>query len=109
MGYVYLALAIVCEVIGTTALQASDGFSRLGPSLLVAAGYGLAFFLLALVLRTIPMGVAYAIWAGLGIVLIGLAGVVVYKQHLDFPAMLGMGLIVAGVAVINIFSKSVSH
>jgi small multidrug resistance pump len=109
MGYVYLALAIVCEVIGTTALQASDGFSRLGPSLLVVAGYGLAFFLLALVLRTIPMGVAYAIWAGLGIVLIGLAGVVVYKQSLDLPAMLGMGLIVAGVAVINIFSRTVSH
>ncbi|EGB16446.1 small multidrug resistance protein [Pseudodesulfovibrio mercurii] len=109
MGYVYLALAIVCEVIGTTALQASDGFTRLGPSAVVVAGYGLAFFLLALVLRTIPMGVAYAIWAGLGIVLIGLAGVVVYKQSLDLPAMLGMGLIVAGVAVINIFSKTVSH
>jgi small multidrug resistance pump len=109
MGYVYLALAIVCEVIGTTALQASEGFSRLGPSLLVVAGYGLAFFLLALVLRTIPMGVAYAIWAGLGIVLIGVVGVVVYKQALDFPAMLGMGLIVAGVAVINIFSQTVSH
>lgn len=109
MGYVYLALAIVCEVIGTTALQASDGFTRIGPSLVVVAGYGLAFFLLALVLRTIPMGVAYAIWAGLGIVLIGLAGVIVYKQSLDFPAMLGMGLIVAGVAVINLFSKTVAH
>ncbi len=109
MGYVYLALAIVCEVIGTTALQSSDGFTRLGPSLLVVIGYGLAFYLLALVLRTIPMGVAYAIWAGLGIVLIGLAGVVVHKQSLDLPAMLGMGLIVAGVAVINVFSKTVSH
>jgi small multidrug resistance pump len=109
MGYVYLALAIVCEVVGTTALQASDGFSRLGPSLLVVVGYGLAFFLLALVLRTIPMGVAYAIWAGLGIVLIGLAGVVVYKQPLDFPAILGMALIVGGVAIINLFSDSVVH
>lgn len=109
MGYVYLALAIACEVIGTTALQASDGFTRIGPSLLVVTGYGLAFFLLALVLRTIPMGVAYAIWAGLGIVLIGLVGVVVYKQSLDLPALLGMGLIVAGVAVINLFSKTVAH
>jgi small multidrug resistance pump len=109
MGYVYLALAIVCEVVGTTALQSSHGFTRLGPSLLVVLGYGLAFFLLALVLRTIPMGVAYAIWAGLGIVLIGLAGVVVYKQSLDLPAMLGMALIVAGVAVINIFSNTVVH
>ncbi|WP_207263203.1 multidrug efflux SMR transporter [Desulfovibrio sp. Huiquan2017] len=109
MGYVYLALAIVCEVIGTTALQVSDGFTRIGPSLLVVAGYGLAFFLFALVLRTIPMGVAYAIWAGLGIVLIGLVGVVVYKQSLDLPALLGMGLIVAGVAVINLFSKTVAH
>jgi small multidrug resistance pump len=109
MGYVYLALAIFCEVIGTTALQSSDGFTRLGPSLLVVVGYGLAFYLLALVLRTIPMGVAYAIWAGLGIVLIGLAGAIVHKQHLDLPAMLGMGLIVAGVAVINIFSKTVAH
>jgi len=109
MGYVYLALAIICEVVGTTALRSSNGFTRLGPSLVVVAGYGLAFFLLGLVLRTIPMGVAYAIWAGLGIVLIGLAGVVVHKQPLDFPAMLGMALIVGGVAVINLFSKSVVH
>ena len=109
MGYLYLALAIICEVVGTTALQSSYGFTRLGPSLVVVAGYGLAFFLLSLVLRTIPMGVAYAIWAGLGIVLIGLAGVVVHKQPLDFPAMFGMALIVGGVAVINLFSKSVVH
>ncbi|OIQ51045.1 Multidrug transporter EmrE [Pseudodesulfovibrio hydrargyri] len=107
MGYVYLALAIVCEVIGTTALKSSDGFTRLGPSLVVVAGYGLSFYLFGQVLKTIPMGVAYAIWAGLGIVLIALAGVIVHKQFLDFPAMLGMGLIVAGVAVINIFSKTV--
>ncbi|XXJ18991.1 DMT family transporter [Desulfovibrio caledoniensis] len=109
MGYIYLALAIISEVVGTTALQSSHGFTRLGPSLVVIAGYGLAFYLLSLVLRTIPMGVAYAIWAGLGIVLIGLAGVVFHKQPLDLPAMLGMGLIVAGVAVINIFSKTVVH
>ncbi len=109
MGYVYLALAILSEVIGTTALQASDGFTKVVPSALVVVGYGLAFYLLSLVLRSIPMGVAYAIWAGLGIVLIGIAGVIVFKRTLDFPAILGMGLIVAGVAVINLFSKTVGH
>jgi small multidrug resistance pump len=108
MGYVYLALAIVCEVIGTTALKSSEGFTHLGPGLVVVCGYGLSFYLFAQVLKTIPMGVAYAIWAGLGIVLIALVGVIVHKQHLDFPAMLGMGLIVAGVAVIKVFSKTVS-
>ncbi|MCJ2165797.1 MULTISPECIES: multidrug efflux SMR transporter [unclassified Pseudodesulfovibrio] len=109
MGYIYLAFAIVCEVIGTSAMQASDGFTRVVPSLVVVIGYGLSFYLLSLVLRSIPMGVAYSIWAGLGIVLIGLVGVVLYKQSLDVPAMLGMGLIVAGVGVINIFSKTVGH
>lgn len=109
MGYLYLALAILSEVIGTTALQASDGFTKTIPSVIVVLGYGLAFYLLSLVLRFMPMGVAYAIWAGLGIVLIGLAGVVVFKQTLDVPTMLGMGLIVAGVAVINLFSKTVGH
>ena len=109
MGYLFLALAIVAEVIGTTALQASDGFTKVGPSVLVVIGYGLAFYLLGLVLRSIPMGVAYAIWAGLGIVLIGIAGAVMYKQLPDLPAMIGMGLIVAGVAVINLFSKTVGH
>ena len=109
MGYLFLALAIVAEVIGTTALQASDGFTKVGPSVLVIIGYGLAFYLLGLVLRSIPMGVAYAIWPGLGIVLIGIAGAVMYKQLPDLPAMIGMGLIVAGVAVINLFSKTVGH
>ncbi|MEZ7196920.1 DMT family transporter [Pseudodesulfovibrio karagichevae] len=107
MGYVYLALAVACEVIGTTALKSSNGFTRLGPSLVVVFGYGLSFYLFAQVLKTIPMGVAYAIWAGLGIVLISLAGVIIHKQSLDLPAMLGMGLIVAGVAVINLFSRTV--
>ncbi len=109
MGYVYLALAIICEVIGTTAMQASEGFSKLGPSVVVVVGYGLAFYLLAQVLKFMPMGIAYAIWAGLGIVLIALAGAVVYKQVPDVPAMIGMLLIVAGVLVINLFSKSTSH
>ncbi|QJB55180.1 multidrug efflux SMR transporter [Pseudodesulfovibrio sp. zrk46] len=109
MGYLYLILAIVAEVIGTTALQACDGFTKAVPSAIVVIGYGLAFYFLSLVLRTIPMGVAYAIWAGLGIVLISVAGIFVYKQIPDVPAMIGMGLIVAGVAVINVFSKTVTH
>ena len=109
MGYVYLVLAILSEVMGTTALQASDGFTKVVPSTLVVVGYGLAFYLLSLVLRYIPMGVAYAIWAGLGIVLIGITGVVVFKQSLDLPAILGMTLIVTGVAIINLFSKTVGR
>lgn len=109
MGYVYLAIAIVAEVIGTSAMQASEGFTKPLPSLVVVVGYGFAFYFLSLVLKTIPMGVAYAIWAGLGIVLIGIVGAVVYKQMPDIPAMIGMGLIVSGVVVINLFSKSISH
>lgn len=109
MGYLYLALAIIAEVIGTTALQMSDGFTKLIPSSVVVVGYGLAFYFLSLVLRHVPMGVAYAIWAGVGIVLIGIAGIFMFKQIPDLPAIIGMGLIVAGVAVINIFSKTVSH
>lgn len=109
MGYIYLALAITAEVIGTTALQACQGFTRPLPSAVVVVCYGLAFYLLSLVLRYISMGVAYAIWAGLGIVLITVAGAIVYKQIPDLPAMIGMGLIVAGVAVVNLFSKTVSH
>ncbi|MBC15631.1 multidrug resistance protein; DLP12 prophage [Pseudodesulfovibrio profundus] len=109
MGYVYLAIAIVAEVVGTTAMQASEGFTKPIPSIVVVVGYGVAFYFLSLVLRTIPMGIAYAIWAGLGIVLIALTGVVLYKQTLDVPAMIGMGLIVAGVAIINIFSRTTPH
>ena len=102
----YLAVAIVAEVIATSALKASEGFSRLVPSLVVVAGYGIAFFCLSLTLRTIPVGVVYAIWSGVGIVLIALAGYFVFGQVLDAPALIGMGLIVAGVLVINLFSRS---
>ncbi len=109
MGYVYLGLAIIAEVLGTTALQACDGFTKVLPSSIVVIGYGLAFYFLSLVLKTIPMGIAYAIWAGIGIVLIGVAGAVFFKQIPDVPAMIGMGLIVSGVAVINLFSKTASH
>lgn len=107
--WLLLAGAIVCEVVATSALKASDGFTRLGPSLLVAGGYGLAFWLLALTLRSIPVGVAYAIWSGLGTVLIALAGWWLYGQRLDAAALAGMTLIVAGVLVMNLLSQSSAH
>jgi small multidrug resistance pump len=107
--YLYLGIAIVAEVIATSALKASEGFSRLGPSLVVLVGYGLAFFFLSLTLRTMPTGIAYAIWSGIGIVLVSAIGWVWFKQTLDTPAIIGMGLIIAGVVVVNMFSKSVSH
>lgn len=108
-GYLYLTIAIVAEVIATSALKASEGFTRTGPSLIVAAGYAIAFYFLSLVLKTVPVGVAYAIWSGVGIVLIALVGWLVLKQPLDLPAVLGMGLIVSGVAVIQLFSKTAAH
>ncbi|WP_180683768.1 SMR family transporter [Tepidicella baoligensis] len=107
--WIFLSVAIISEVVGTSALKASDGFSRLWPSLIVVAGYGAAFFFLSLTLRTIPVGVAYAIWAGAGIALIALVGWLIFGQTLDIPAIIGLLLIVAGVVVINVFSKSVSH
>lgn len=107
--WLLLTGAIVCEVVATSALKASDGFTRLAPSLLVASGYGLAFWLLALTLRSIPVGVAYAIWSGLGTVLIALAGWWLYGQRLDAAAVAGMALIVAGVLVLNLLSKSSTH
>jgi small multidrug resistance pump len=109
MSYLYLAIAIVAEVIGTSAMKASDQFTRLVPSLIVVAGYGCAFYFLSLVLTSIPVGVAYAIWAGLGIVLVGIAGAILFKQVPDLPAIVGMALIVTGVVVINVFSKTVGH
>ncbi|MBW6393233.1 multidrug efflux SMR transporter [Halomonas sp. Y3S6] len=109
MAFVYLALAIVAEVVATSALKATDGFTRPGPSLLVVVGYALAFFMLSLVLRTIPVGIAYAIWAGLGIVLVALVGVLVYGQRPDTPAVVGIGLIITGVVVIQLFSRLSTH
>ncbi|WP_333679079.1 multidrug efflux SMR transporter [Dyella sp.] len=105
----YLALAIVAEVIATSALKAANGFSQMVPSLVVIAGYGTAFYCLGLALRSVPLGVAYAIWSGAGTALIALIGVVLYKQKLDPAAMLGIGLIVAGVLVLNLFSQSSAH
>jgi small multidrug resistance pump len=107
--YLLLGLAIVAEVIATSALKASAGFTRLGPSLLTVAGYGLAFWLLSLTLRQLPTGVVYAIWSGVGIVLITLVGWLWFKEPLDAPALIGLGLIISGVAVLNLFSKSVPH
>lgn len=109
MGYFYLAIAIVAEVIATSALKSSEEFSKLVPSLVVVIGYGVAFYFLSLVLKTIPVGIAYAIWSGMGVVLIALVGVVIFGERLDWPAILGMLLIVSGVFVLNVFSKSVSH
>lgn len=109
MIYLYLITAIVFEVIGTAALQASEQFTRPKPLILTAFGYVTAFYFLSLVLRTMPVGVAYAIWSGLGVVLITLVGLVWFGQRLDVPAVLGLGLIIAGVVVINLFSKTVVH
>ena len=109
MQWVFLTVAIVSEVIGTSALKASEGFSRLWPSAIVVAGYASAFYFLSLTLKIIPVGVAYAIWSGAGIALITLIAWVLYDQPLDLPAILGMSLIVAGVVVLNLFSSTVTH
>ena len=109
MAYLYLALAIVAEVIATSALKASAEFTKLLPSAIVIIGYCVAFYMMTLAIRTIPIGVTYAIWSGVGIVLISSVGAIFYKQTLDAPAMIGMGLIIAGVVVIHAFSKSVGH
>ena len=100
MGYLYLAIAIIAEVIATSALRATEGFSRPLPSLVVIVGYGLSFYLLSLVVRSIPLGIAYAIWSGVGICLVTTAGVLLYRQVPDLPAILGMAMIVGGVVVI---------
>ena len=107
--YVALGLAIVAEVIATSALKASAGFTRLGPSAIVVLGYGTAFYCLSLTMQSLSVGVAYAIWSGLGIVLVTVAAYVLYRQSVDLPALIGMGLIVAGVAVIQLFSKTAGH
>lgn len=104
MNWIYLALAIGAEIIATSALKLSDGFSRLWPSALAAGGYTIAFYFLALTLRTIPVGVAYAIWSGVGIVAIAIIGAVWFHQHLNIASMIGIGLIVAGVIVLQVFS-----
>ena len=107
--HLYLGTAILAEVTATSALKSADGFTRLWPSLIVVAGYALSFFFLSLTLRSIPIGVVYAIWSGAGIVLIATVGWLLFKQTLDTPALVGMGMIIAGVAVINLLSKTAGH
>jgi len=109
MRWVFLSIAILAEVIATSALKSSEGFSKIIPSITVIAGYGIAFYFLSLTLETIPVGIAYAIWSGVGITLISIIGYFIYKQSLDLSAIIGILLIIAGVIVINLFSKSVSH
>lgn len=109
MNWLYLILAIVAEVAGTSFLKTSEGFTKLWPSLAVVVGYGVAFFFLSLTLRTIPVGVAYAIWSGLGIVLITAVGWLAFDQKLDAAGLAGITLIAAGVIVLNVFSKASVH
>lgn len=109
MGYVYLSIAIVTEVIGTSALKASEGFTKLWPSAIVLVCYGASFYFLSLVLRSIPVGIAYAVWAGVGIVLVALVAAIAFKQIPDMPAVIGMALIICGVVVIQLFSKTGVH
>lgn len=108
-GYLWLAIAIIAEVIGTSALRASEGFTRLMPALVVVAGYGLAFYCLSMTLKTMPVGIVYAIWSGVGIVLITLVAMVLYRQVPDLAAVAGLSLIVAGVVVLNVFSGMQAH
>ncbi|MDY0163347.1 DMT family transporter [Desulfobotulus sp.] len=108
-NWFFLFIAIIAEVIATSALKMSDGFTKLWPVMVVALGYGLAFYFLSLTLRTIPIGIAYAVWSGVGIVLISFIGWLVFGQKLDLFAVIGITLIISGVLVLNVFSKSVAH
>lgn len=108
-AYVFLSIAIVAEVIATSALKASEGFTRLGPSIVVLIGYGIAFYCLSLTLKSVPVGIAYAIWSGAGIVLVSLIGWFLYGQKLDGWALVGIGFILAGVLIVNLLSKSAAH
>ena len=107
--YLLLFLAIAAEVVATSALKASENFTRLIPSLLVVAGYGVAFTCLSMTLKTLPLGVAYAIWSGVGTALVAVVGWLVYRQQLDLPAIAGISLIIIGTIVLNLFSKVAAH
>jgi small multidrug resistance pump len=109
MHWLYLALAIVCEVVGTTALRATNGFSAPGPSALVVLAYAASFYAISLTLDAIPLAVAYAIWSGAGMALIALAGMFFYRQSLSFGEILGVALIMLGVVVLNLFGKGAAH
>jgi small multidrug resistance pump len=107
--YLILFLAVLCEGLGTTSLQASQQFTRFWPSVGVVMGFGMAFFLMTIVLKTLPLGITYAIWSGLGICLTAFLGWAVFRQGIDLPALLGMGMIIAGIVVINVFSSTATH
>ena len=109
MAWLYLAIAICAEVIATTALKYAEGFTRLGPSILVVVGYGIAFFFLSKIVQVLPLAITYAIWSGAGITLIGIVGWLWLGQKMDIAAILGIALIISGVIVINVFSKTISH
>lgn len=109
MGYWYLVVAILSEVVATSALNASQGFTRLWPSVVTVVGYCLAFYFLSLTLRTVPMGIAYAVWAGAGIVLIAISGAIFFKQLPDLPAVLGMLFIIVGVVLVSAVSRTAGH
>ena len=109
LTYTYLIVAIAFEVIGTSALKASEGFTRIWPGILSVVAYGVAIYLLSLTLKTLPTGIAYAIWSGIGIVLISAVGWVWFKQPLDTAAIIGLGMIIAGVVIVNVFSTSIPH
>lgn len=109
MHYLFLAIAVFAEVIATSALKTTDEFSRFWPSVLVVSGYVCAFYFLTLALRVLPVGVAYAIWAGAGIVLVALAGILFYGQRLDLAGVIGISLIIAGILVINLLSSATHH
>jgi small multidrug resistance pump len=109
MKYLLLLIAIIAEIIATSSLKASAGFTKPWPSVLVVVFYSIAFYCLSLTLKSIPLGIAYAIWSGIGIVLVSIVGLILFKQKLDLPAIIGISLIVIGVVVINVFSKSSAH
>ncbi len=107
--YIYLFLAVLAETVGTTALQASQQFTRLAPSLLVVVSYAISFYLLSIALKVMPVGVVYAIWSGLGIVFIAGIGYIIFRQSLDLPAVIGLGMIIGGILVIHLFSGATQH
>ncbi|WP_180130513.1 multidrug efflux SMR transporter [Acinetobacter sp. YH12072] len=107
MAFLYLSVAIIAEVIATSALKASNGFSVLWPSITTFVGYAIAIFFLSMAMKTIPMGIAYAIWSGAGIILISTVGLLVFKQLLDIPALIGLSFMIVGIIFINVFSKSI--
>lgn len=109
MTYFYLFIAVLAEVTATSALKASEEFTRLIPSIIVVSGYAMAFYFMTLTLRVIPVGITYAVWSGLGIVFVTIISFFLYKQSLDIPAVIGIGLIIVGVIVINLFSNTIGH